>query len=158
MTLYLDLDGVLADFDAHHEAVLGRRPDKIKDDVDWDEVRRVRNFYESIPPMADMEELWRAVEHLRPVVLTGVPLPEKVPEAADNKRSWVRKHLGPHVRVICCLAREKCAYAQDFPGQPNVLVDDWEKHKGKWVAAGGVWITHTSARTTIRQLKREKIL
>jgi hypothetical protein len=54
------------------------------------------------------------------IVLTGVP--SSVPEAADNKRAWARKHLGEHVRVICCLAKEKCKHAK--PG--DILIDDWE--------------------------------
>ena len=39
--------------------------------------------------------------------------------------------------MICCLAKEKYLHASG-----NVLIDDWEKYKGKWVAAGGIRITH----------------
>ena len=34
----------------------------------------------------------------------------------------------------------------------DILIDDWEKHKDAWVNAGGIWITHTSAKDTIEQL------
>jgi len=34
-TIFVDMDGVLADFDAHHEAVFGTRPNKTSDAVDW---------------------------------------------------------------------------------------------------------------------------
>ena len=50
MPLFVDMDGVLADFDAHHEAVLGVRSDKQTDNVDWLRVRDIKDFYLNIPP------------------------------------------------------------------------------------------------------------
>jgi hypothetical protein len=36
MQLFVDMDGVLADFDAHYEAVFGVRASKELDNIDWD--------------------------------------------------------------------------------------------------------------------------
>lgn len=147
--IFVDMDGVLADFDAHHEAVFGRRPDRQKDDVDWTAVRAVRDFYLNIPPMRDMHELWDFVWGCtpKPIVLTGVP--RAVAEAADNKRAWVRKNLGPDVEVRCCLSKEKCLHAA--PG--DVLIDDWEKYRHLWEAAGGHFLVHRTAAETIEALR-----
>ena len=147
MQVYVDMDGVLADFDAHHEAVFGVRSSTTADKVDWLKVRAVAGFYLAIPPMRDMQELWRYLERYRPIVLTGVP--EKVEEAAENKRTWVRRHLGPTVEVICCKSKEKCLHAK--PG--DILIDDWEKYRDLWEMKGGIWITHVSAPTTILSLQ-----
>jgi hypothetical protein len=144
--LFVDMDGVLADFDAHHEAVLGVRSDKRLDNVDWDRVRAVKDFYLNIPPMPDMTLLWERIERHRPIVLTGVP--KDVEEAPGNKRAWVARHLGNHVEVRCCLSKEKCLQAA--PG--DVLIDDWEKYKSLWVGAGGVWITHRNTEETADEL------
>ncbi len=144
--IYVDMDGVLADFGAHHEAVFGFRSDKLLDNVDWEKVRTVKDFYLNIPPMADMPELWDFIGRHRPIVLTGVP--SSVAEAPDNKRAWIAKHLGPNVPVVCCASKEKCLHAK--PG--DILIDDWEKYRAKWINAGGRWITHTSADNTIIQL------
>src|SRR5262245_38000386 len=38
------MDGVLADFDRHHEAIFGVRACKIADNVDWAAVRAFRAF------------------------------------------------------------------------------------------------------------------
>lgn len=146
MQIFVDMDGVLADFDAHHEAVFGVRPDKVADNVDWSAVRAVEDFYLNIPPMDDLPMLWWALGKYSPIVLTGVPW--SVAEAADNKRAWVRKHLGAHVQVRCCRSSEKCHHA--VPG--DILIDDWEKYKHLWINAGGRWITHRSAYETIREL------
>lgn len=146
MQLYVHMDGVLADFDRHHETVFGTRADKAADNVDWAAVRAVGDFYLNIPPMADMSMLWARIERYKPIVLTGVP--RSVEEAPENKRAWVRRHLGSHVEVRCCRSREKCQHAQ--PG--DILIDDWEKYRHLWVAKGGVWITHLGAAQTAHAL------
>ena len=141
------MDGVLADFDKHHETVFGYRPCKKSDNVDWKRVREERNFYFNIPPMEDMFVLWEYIERYDPVVLTGVPY--SVEDAEDNKKGWVKKNLGSHVGVICCPSRNKSLYCQ----QGDILIDDWEKYRDLWINRGGVWITHTSAEETINELE-----
>lgn len=141
--LFVDMDGVLADFDRHYWDVFGVRPDKTVDNVNWDAVKAVSNFYLNVPPMFDMPLLWARIAGLRPTVLTGVPA--NVPEAPANKRAWAVRHLGPEVPVVCCRSSEKYLHAK--PG--DVLIDDWEKYRDRWTKVGGVWITHLCAATTI---------
>jgi hypothetical protein len=148
MQVFVDMDGVLADFDQHHEDTFGYRSDKLLDNVNWASIAGVPNFYANIPPMKDLPVLWRYIADFEPIVLTGVPY--SVPEAPENKKSWVRKNLGPHVEVRCCPSKEK--YKHATPG--DLLIDDWEKYRNLWVQAGGVWITHTSAEETVGQLRR----
>lgn len=146
--VYVDMDGVLADFDTHHETVFGIRADKLLDNVDWERVRSCPGFYADIPPMPDMRLLWDYVSRLspKPIVLTGVP--SSVEEAPANKRGWVKHHLGEFVEVRCCRSSEKCLHAK--PG--DVLIDDWDKYKGLWIAKGGHWITHRGSADTIDEL------
>lgn len=154
--IFVDMDGVLADFDTHHENHFGYRPgDKrgeLGHDVDWEAVRKVGNFYRDIPPMKDAHVLWGYVSRLtpKPIILTGIPHSTTIPEAAGNKREWVRRitWIGPSVEVHCCLSKEK--YLHCKPG--DILIDDWEKYRHLWVGAGGRWITHSSAEDTIREL------
>ena len=143
MQLFVDMDGVLADFDRHYEAVFGYRSCKIADNVDWKRVTETEDFYLHIPPMVDLDVLWKRIERYAPIVLTGVPA--SVPEAPDNKRNWVRRNIGDHVEVRRCRSREKCLHAA--PG--DILLVVWEKYRHKWIEVGGVWITHTSAATTL---------
>ena len=39
MQIFVDMDGVLADFDTGHEIVFGIRSDKLADNVDWPAVQ-----------------------------------------------------------------------------------------------------------------------
>lgn len=144
--LFVDMDGVLADFDSGYARAFGIRPSIASDNVDWNLVRDTKDFYMNLPPMPDMVELWNYVSRYKPIILTGVPW--SVAEAPDNKRAWVRKNLGLDVEVRCCLSKEK--YKNAKPG--DILIDDWEKYRDLWMGAGGRWITHTSAANTIAKL------
>lgn len=146
--VFVDLDGVLADFDTHYERCFGVRPDKALDNVDKRLIAGRPGFFADMPLMPDAMELWGFVSRLRrrPIILTGVP--SDVPEAPVDKVLMVHRELGADVRVITCRPSEKAKYCQ--PG--DVLIDDWEKHKKLWLKAGGKWITHTSAESSIAQL------
>src|SRR5579864_8315323 len=119
MQLYVDLDGVLADFDTGYERLTGVRPDKEADNVDWELVRRTPDFYLHLPPMPDFPALWARISRYDPIVLTGVP--KSVTEASYNKRAWVKLYL-PNTLVISTQSSKKATYAR--PG--DVLIDDWD--------------------------------
>lgn len=148
MQLYVDMDGVIADFDTHYFNTFGVRACKIADDVDWAKVRSVPDFYKNIPLMPDFNELWEYIKHFYPIVLTGVPSVQ-VPEAADNKRWYILNRVSPMTKVICCPSKEKYLHAK--PG--DVLIDDWDRYRHLWEGEGGIWITHTSAAATIERLR-----
>jgi hypothetical protein len=145
--VFVDLDGVLADFETHYENHFGVRPDKKNDNVDWSKVRSFPGFYRTMPMMPDWRVLWDFVSQLarRPVILTGFP--RSIPEAAQDKREFCWERLGD-VDVRTCHSRDKSIQCQ--PG--DILIDDWEKYRLLWVMRGGKWITHISAQDSVAQL------
>ena len=145
MQIYVDMDGVLADFDRHYLRIFGYAPTR-PGGVDWKAVRAHKGFYGAIPRMPDLDVLWDRLYPHNPIVLTGIP--SNVPEAEANKREWLTKHLAPDTKIICCLAKDKHTHCQ--PG--DLLIDDYERHRKAWLDAGGIWITHTSALDTCAQL------
>ena len=56
MTLFVDLDSTLADFDRHYFECFGIVPDKEADNVDWKKVREFPDFYLHMPPKPDMQD------------------------------------------------------------------------------------------------------
>jgi len=94
--------------------------------------------------MRDALTLYEGVKHLRPIILTGMP---KGGWADIQKRRWAAAHF-PNVKVITCLSAKKAQYCQ--PG--DILIDDTPKHRSKWIAAGGVWIDHADAATSLEAL------
>ena len=150
--LFLDLDGVLADFDSGVFQATGKLPADLGDRRMWPVLARTPGFYEHLPWMPDGRDLWESSKTHRPVILTGLPLGKW---AEPQKRAWCARELGPDVPVICCLSREKGRHAAEIlePGEVMVLVDDRLKVQAAWVDAGGRFILHTCAAASIAALK-----
>jgi hypothetical protein len=150
-TLFVDLDGVLVDFEKGVEAVTGSLPSGQTPRSMWSQLARTEGFYEHLEWSADGRELWDAVKHLEPIILTGLPLGSW---AEPQKRAWVKRELGDHVPVITCMSRKKAVRARE--AAPNdstpILIDDREKLRDAWEQMGGIFIHHTSAEKSISEL------
>lgn len=146
--LYLDCDGVLADFDAGVQRLLGVAPQDYKDRYGkarfWERLALAPDFYARLPEMPDARDLFDAVKHLDPVILTGLPRGDW---AAPQKVRWAAEHF-PGTRIITVLAVDK----RNHCNEGDVLVDDKLKHRHLWEQAGGVFIQHRSAKETLREL------
>ena len=147
--LYLDCDGVLADFDKGATAVLGLHPRAFEKRHGigrfWAKLASAPDFYFGLPLMDDAIELFEAVRHLDPVILTGLP---RGNWAADQKVRWAAKHF-PGTKIITTKARDKRNHAKEH----DVLVDDQDRHRHLWEEMGGVFIHHKSARQSIAELR-----
>ena len=146
--LFLDLDGVLADFDRGVLDLLGMSADAYeakhsKKDF-WFRIRRAEDFYATLPEMPDARALFDAVKHLDPVILTGLPIGNW---AAPQKERWVAEHF-PGTPIITTMARDKHKHME----RGDVLVDDRLNHRATYEEAGMVFVHHTSAKASVREL------
>ena len=148
--LFLDADGVLANFDEGVERLLGmsfrRFEAKHGRGAVWKRLANARNFYGSLDEMPDARLLFDAVEHLKPTILTGLPLGRW---AAPQKVEWAAEHF-PGVPIITCMARDKHKHMK----AGDVLVDDRENHRAAYEEAGVVFIHHKNATDSLRQLAK----
>ena len=148
--LFLDADGVLADFDRGARELLGASPKayiaKHGRGAFWKKLAQAKNFYGSLPEIPDARRLFDAVKHLKPTILTGLPLGKW---AAPQKVEWAAEHF-PGVPIITCMAADK--HLHMHPG--DVLVDDREKHRAAYEAAGVVFVHHRNAEDSLRQLAK----
>jgi 5'(3')-deoxyribonucleotidase len=148
--LFLDADGVLADFDAGARKLLGASPKafiaKHGRGAFWRRLARANNFYGSLPEMPDARLLFDVVKHLQPTILTGLPMGSW---AAPQKVDWAVEHF-PGVPIVTCMARDK--HKHMHPG--DVLVDDREKHREAYEAAGVIFVHHRNAEDSLRQLAK----
>ena len=148
--LFLDCDGVLADFDKGATAALGTHPRAFEKRYGpgrfWAKLARTPDFYFGLPLLDGATELFEAVKHLDPVILTGVP---RGNWAAEQKVRWAAHHF-PGTRIITTVARDK----RNHGNSGDVLVDDQLRHAPLWEEMGGVFIHHKNVATTLEALKQ----
>lgn len=154
--LFVDLDGVLADFDAGVKRAAGLLPGELHASRMWPILAKTPGFYDKLPWMSDGRELWAALRNFSPAILTGLPSGKW---AEAQKRSWCARELGPSVPVITGLSREKTELAyswmeeHDITNKVPVLVDDRLKLKERWEDYGGIFIYHLNAQSSLADLK-----
>lgn len=154
--IFVDMDGVLADFDAW---VWGQLPKETTTDGQmWKWLQAQDRPYYKFLPMKNVERLWDGIHKYAdgaPVkILTGLPFKNHMPEVEQDKIDWFAKYpeifgldvdfnVGPY-------ARDKYKHAK--PG--DILIDDNAKNIRDWIyRAGGIGIYHTSVDATLEQLK-----
>lgn len=163
MQVFLDSDGVLADFDTLAGEILGmpsREFEKRKHTGGaaemWKRLYEHEDFFYKIPKMHDADELVEGVIAMGfdPIVLTGIPSKDGSDWAIGQKMRWYAEKY-PDLPVITCKSKDKLLHM--IEGKHNVLIDDWTQHKRAWEDAGGTFIVHTSARKSLQDLEMVKM-
>jgi hypothetical protein len=156
MHIFIDMDGVLADFDKRAIEIVGCRPRDYENQEGeaslWEKLYSYKNFFLSLEPMYDAFDLWQGVHELgfKPTILTGIPREDGFSiHPATQKKMWAKKWFDTD-RIITCKSRDKFRHITQ-PG--DVLIDDWKKYIPLWEKAGGVFILHQSAEESLRALK-----
>ena len=157
--VYVDMDGVVADFDQRFLDLSGMMPrefeSKYGKNAFWDFIDEGDNklkFWVGIPQMSDAQQLIDFVSKYDYEMLTAPSLKK---QSLMGKGLWMinqtKKGLFPSKpKVNYKSAKNK----KDFAAPNNILIDDKPSTIDSWNAAGGIGILHTSAANTISQLKK----
>lgn len=163
MQVFLDSDGVLADFDTLAGEILGMPSREFERQKHtggaaemWARLYAHEDFFYKIPKMPDADQLVEGVRALgfEPIVLTGIPSKDGSDWAIGQKIRWYADYF-PDLQVICCKSKYK--FLHMIPDKHNVLIDDWRQHQKVWEDAGGTFIVHTSAAESLLELEMVKI-
>lgn len=157
MKIYLDMDGVLANFEKRFSELYGPRPHSTEDRVrhfwkHWDHFVDEKHF-ESLEPLPEAVAIVDAVRSL------GVPFeilsssssfesPERHKKIAEQKTRWLWKN-----KIVCPV--NIVTHAEDkarFAGPWNVLIDDTRYVLDHFGAAGGQCIHHVEIAPTLFEL------
>ena len=147
--IYVDMDGVLVDFDGGYEKLTGmttRAADEKGPEFFWKPISKAgAKWWITLNWMPDGKQLWDYVKKYNPELLSA---PSREEASKLGKRVWVKREL-PGVKLILRSADKK----QEFASPNSILIDDREKNIEQWKSAGGVGILHTDAASTIKKLK-----
>lgn len=149
--LFIDLDGVLADFDTSAKSILGMHPRSFEEEFGsnefWSRLSGAHRFYNNLEPYPGAYDFMEALSEFDPWVLTGCP--SNMPEAHYDKQEWVKSHFGKHIPTITTQSK----YKSNFCSPSDVIVDDWPKHMEAWINKGGIWILHENFEKSLEEVR-----
>jgi hypothetical protein len=149
--LYLDLDGVMADFDAHFPATFGLDHRSLADDAMWATINAHPSYFRDMPPCDGAKAFFDNISWMDPIILTACPRTNYA-NAARQKRAWVREHLSTSCMVLPVMGGRNKPLFMHAPG--DILIDDFERNILVWQEDGGRGILHRDFATTREALDR----
>jgi len=154
MTVFVDLDGVLANFEGAVKQIFGEHAWKAEiEKPNWGGLAQYQDIYLNLPVMDDAYVLWNYLtDNYHDVqILSAIPRRAYFPDAVNHKREWVWANFGSNVRVNF----GPYAYDKQFHIRHphDILIDDMKINCDQWKERGARSIWHTSAEFTIAELK-----
>ena len=158
--IYLDMDGVVANFDKRFEDLSGMLPqayvDKHGKNAFWDLIdeKHKVSFWRGIEVMPGANELVSFVSQYPYQMLTA---PSVKKQSVIGKGLWVKDKVGTlypsKPKVFYRKAKEKHMVKPELT-KNDILVDDRPDTIARWAGAGGTAILYQSANQVINDLKK----
>ena len=143
-TIYVDMDGVLADFFGAWAKLMDKDHWTKIDDImpALQKIRDTENFFLDLPLTANAKNLLSLIKDVKgEYVILSSPLPDD-PNSEPHKREWISKNLTFFPPKDVIITSDKARYATTEDGTPNILIDDYGKNIQSWEAAGGIGFKH----------------
>jgi len=159
--IFVDMDGVLTNFEGRFEQFAGVTPDEYiaqksiqvgKDkayEQFWDLVDEqvgVR-FWAGMPWMPEGEELYKYIKKYKPTILTS---PSRNENSKIGKGVWVKRNMSGVPLKFGYQAQGKARFA----GPNKILIDDRTENINAWKAAGGIGILFKSTEQVKNELSK----
>jgi len=138
--IYIDMDGVLADFfgewaklmDKDHWTKINDFPDALQ------KIRDTEKFWLDLPILPQAKQLLALIKQVKGEYnICSTPLADD-PKSEPHKREWIKKNLAFFPPKNIYITHDKPQYATQSDGTPNILIDDYGKNVNEWESAGGI--------------------
>ena len=160
--VYLDMDGVLADFFGGVEKMYGVEHwkqltnDKTKD-LKKEVIDRITgtDFFATLPKFSSADALIDMVKKFTggKFSINTSPLRGDHDNSAKYKKLWISNNIEQPDDIVVTGRKE--SYAKDKgTGAPNILIDDRPVNIQKWQAAGGYGILYQANRDPLSKVKQ----
>lgn len=159
--LYLDMDGVQADFftawaNIHNKERYKEIGDKQTREESIASLSNrghefIANFFATLPVLdGGMQVVDWLKRNNVPFTILSAPLRDNHAASIEGKKLWLDQY-NPGTSESAIFTGTKEHFATK--GQPNVLVDDHKKYLERWQARGGIPVLHRNGADTIEQLE-----
>ena len=146
--VYLDMDGVLADFFAEYAVLAGLPRGSSYRDIPPAKADPTLNkmvgtdFFARLPKFDTADALVNmVVKQFGSYDICSSPLRGDHEGSEKWKRVWIQKHLNPQPKEIV-ITSQKQKFALQPDGTPNILIDDRGSNISSWEAKGGIGIKY----------------
>jgi hypothetical protein len=146
--IYLDMDGVLADFFAEYAVMAGLPRGSSYRDIppakaDSTLTKMVgTDFFRKLPKFPTADSLVKMVlGYVSTYGICSSPLRNDHANSEKWKKVWIKDHLTPQPGEII-ITGKKDRYAVNPDGSPNILIDDRGANIVAWRAKGGIGIKY----------------
>jgi len=161
--VYLDMDGVIADFFGGVEKMFGVKhwkeltSVKSKGQLKQEVINRIvgSDFFATLPKFPTADQLIALIKSAtggKFSILTS-PLIGDHENSATQKKIWISKNIEKPDEVIVSGRKEKWAKQKD--GTPNILIDDRPVNIDRWTAKGGFGILYQANKDSIIKVQSE---
>jgi hypothetical protein len=156
--IYLDMDGVLADFFAEYAKLAGVTSGSYRDipPAKQDPTLNLMvgtDFFHRLPKFPTADALVKLVLSYVPTYsICSSPLRGDHANSEVHKRAWIKDHLTPLPSEIVITGMKE-HYAVNKDGSPNILIDDRGENIRKWIARGGIGIKYQSDEDSLNIVK-----
>ena len=143
--VYLDMDGVVADFFTEYAKLAGIESGNYRDippaKTDPTLQKMVgTDFFNRLPKTQPADQIVAMIVKLYGHYhICSSPLRGDFENSEKWKRVWIKNNLNPQP-VDIVITPNKAKYAKQADGTPNILIDDRGSNISAWEAAGGVGI------------------
>ena len=142
--IYVDMDGVLADFFGDWAKLMGKDHWTKIDDISpaLQKIRDTEDFWLNLPLTDNAKNLLTLIKDVKGEYnILSSPLPDD-PNSEPHKREWIKKNLNFFLPKNVIITHDKARYATSQDGTPNILIDDYGQNIAKWESAGGIGFKH----------------
>ena len=142
--IYVDMDGVLADFFGEWARLMDKENWRDIKDVSpaLAKIRATDNFWLNLPILPQAKKLLAMIKQVKGEYnICTSPLADD-PNSEPHKREWIEKNLSFFPPKNVYITHNKPQYATNNNGTPNILIDDYGVNIDAWEAAGGIGIKH----------------
>lgn len=144
-TIYIDMDGVVADFNSYVSNILGRQIGWDQQDLtsdEWDILAEIPNLYRHLPLIEESVKMVGLCKSFASRVnvefLTAIPRQTTMPSAKQDKIDWINDYF-PGIPVnFGPYSKDKQKWAR----LGDILIDDKPSNIQEWGAAGGIPVYH----------------
>ena len=156
--IYLDMDGVLADFFAEYAKLAGVKTYRDIPPASADPTLKKMvgtDFFSRLPKFPTTDSLvklvLRYVDHYN---ICSSPLRGDAQHSGEQKKIWLKQNLNLQPKdVIITSIKERHAVQPD--GTPNILIDDRGTNIVAWRANGGIGIKYQADEDSLQMVATE---